>query len=335
MIGVSRGVGRAPGMLALAVLALSGCGGAGAGEVDAVDAAPSVPATATASAEGLPAHWRWESYGSLEIGVPADWGYETAERPWCIKSSTEGPFVGRPGGVPLIGCSLGDDDGADPATVLSSGGTFVWLTTPSPDPGSSAKAGTAREPVHAGDRDTVVVAGVQVAVQAPAALRHQILSTLRVVNQQDHNGCRIASPFAGNPQWRPDGPAVTTLTEVRAVSACAYTEARLTSSLRLQDEPAAAAIAAVAAAPIGGGPNLPAASCTSDDPVRDDIIVLQVSTGHGESKVVLRYGGCFHRGLDDGTAVRTLTRPAVLPFVAGPNRVTAFSGEALTDILRD
>jgi hypothetical protein len=70
-----------------------------------------------------------------------------------------------------------------------------------------------------------------------------------------------------------------------------------------------------------------------DEPTTDDKIVLQVSSRAGESRIVLRYGGCFHRGLDDGTTLRALTRAAVKPFMTGPNRVTVFNGETLASVL--
>jgi hypothetical protein len=288
--------------------------------------------TATQPAAGaLPSGWRWESFDRVEVGVPGDWGYGTSERPWCLKQKSEKPFVGRPGAVPAIGCQTEDAGGRDPGTILDTGGVFVWL---SPMREGDTQAGTLAPPVSSGDRVSFVLNGVQVAIQAAAPLRGQILATVRAGQTKDHNDCPIASPFVGNPHWVPDGPPVTGLTGVKTVSACMYAGGRLTSSLRLSGPPASSAIAAVAAAPVGGGPNLPKDQCAEDDPPNQDMIVLQVTATQGASKILLRFGGCFHRGLYDGTTVRTLTRPAVAPFVTGPNEVKSFNGDALRPILR-
>jgi hypothetical protein len=314
-MNVRRGMGRA-----LLGLALAGCGGVESVDTEAIsDEAP------------LPANWRWESYHNLEIGVPGDWGYGVTGRQFCVRAEGEGPFVGRPGSRTDIGCLTRTKDGSDPATLLSSGGVFVWFgaDTPKPDP-----AGTPADPVSVGDRDRFWIDNTQVSIQAPTKLRRQILATVHRIDDKDHNGCPITSTLTGSPDHRPHGPAVTTLTDVRSVSACSYGGETLQSSLRLTGPAAAAPIAAIAAAPIGGGPNAPAGSCGADSEIGAGGIVLLVDSHSGTSEIVVRYGGCSHRGLDDGTTVRTLTRPAVGPFVSGPNQVGGFTGENLSGILR-
>lgn len=299
---------------------------------------PPAPARSVAGVS-LPAGWRWESFGPVEIGVPGDWGYGTSGRPWC-QQGAEGPFVGRPGAVSELGCAARGRTVGDPATLVDPGGTFVWFTWFRPDadePGAAseldagATPGTVTYPRRIGDRDTLVVAGIEVAVQAPVDLGRRIRATLRVVDR-DHNDCPVTSPFAANLAWRPAGPAVSSLTGVTAVSACSYSGGGLVSSTRLDGTAAVAAVRAVASAPAGGGPDSPVGNCASNAPVPGDL-VLRIRSAAGDSQVVPRYGGCLHRGLDDGTTVRTLTRAAVAPFVTGPNLVTGFTGVELAPIL--
>jgi hypothetical protein len=289
-----------------------------------------VPASVNHVSQTLPATWRWESYGRLDLGVPGDWGYGTAGRQWCGQRLGETPFVGRPGSLRMFGCAA-KPGSQNPDTALSTGGEFVWFQEPL---GGSDRdgVGTVDAPIRDGDRETFVETGVQVAIQAPPVLRARILATLRVADQ-DHNGCPADSPLANDPGWRPAGPAVTTLTGVTEVSACAYSQGNLASSQRIHGAPAVTAIAAVAAAPVGAGPNSPPSDCSLDEPATEDMILLKVASASGESRIVVRYGGCFHRGLDDGITPRRLTRAAVAPFITGPNRVTSFYGTELRAIL--
>src|SRR5690349_9741816 len=48
----------------------------------------------------LPAGWRWESFGGLQVGVPGDWGWDSQALrldAWCIKPGNHPPAVARPG----------------------------------------------------------------------------------------------------------------------------------------------------------------------------------------------------------------------------------------------
>jgi hypothetical protein len=180
---------------------------------------------------------------------------------------------------------------------------------------------------------------VQVVVQAPQALRRQIASTVRAVNDVDSHGCPIEHPVAAKPQWRPADPVdLASLTGVSAVSACRYSTDKdywrgLISALRLSGAAAAAAVQGAAAAPIGGGPNTPQ-KCAPEVRYGDEIILLRVQSSAGLDEVVLRFDGCDHRGFDDGVRVRTLTATSVAPFVAGQNQVNDVSGSGMMGILR-
>ena len=52
------------------------------------------------------------------------------------------------------------------------------------------------------------------------------------------------------------------------------------------------------------------------------MIILHIGSSRAISQVTLRYGGCFGHGLDDGSSLWSLTRPAMAPFIAGPNQIS-------------
>ncbi len=304
---------RIRGTVLIILLALAGCASPGP-----VTTAPP-PASASQS---LPSGFRWESFRNLQVGVPDDWGYGTSDSPWCLRKDSEKPFVGRPGAVALVGCSdPNESDGIDPATAIETGGEFAWFSF---DKKESAAQGIS-DPVRAGDRATVKAGGTTLSVQAPAALREKILGTVHTIST-DQNGCPVKAPFTGDPRWRPSGPAVTSVTGVKSIAACNYSGAWLTSSVVVRGEKAVAAMEAIADAPVGGGPNSPADQCVPDDLVAMEQFVLQVEA-NAPAEIGVRYGGCFHRGIDDGTTLRKLTRAAVQPFVGGANRITEWQGD--------
>jgi hypothetical protein len=100
----------------------------------------------------------------------------------------------------------------------------------------------------------------------------------------------------------------------------------LLASSRLSGPAAATALAAIMAAPIGGGPDA-LAPCSADTAAGDEAIVLRMRSAAGESEVFLRYAGCDHNGFDDGVAVRTLTAAATDALLAGPHQQYSGSGD--------
>lgn len=282
---------------------------------------PPGPAVQT---DRLPRGWRWESYGAVAVAVPSQWGWGTSEAPWCapargVKIGSAPPYVGRPGPVAAIGCGIARPAGtADPGTLIKNAGTFVWFEDP-----------IGRRPADVkvtGDRATLTLAGVMVSVQAAKALRDRILSTVHEI-PDGIAGCPGTHPISKDPGWRPAGPPVEDLTGVSAVSVCKYTRSNLLRSfLVLTGASASRAVAAIVKSPIGGGPDNPN-DCLPQVAYGEEAIVLRIQSDQGVSEVVLRYSGCDHHGFDDGSRVRTLTRQAVAPFVAGPNQVLEVEGD--------
>lgn len=315
---------------AVAVLAV-GCGASDMSDSVGVPRAEAAPGSPTQPGAELPTGWRWESFRGVQVGVPADWGYDNGSQrtsQWCVERGGDRstPVVGRPGPSTLAGCVTQDPGGPDPGTLLANGGTLVAFS-------EAPARGPAR--VTEGDRTTVVVAGVTVMVQARQSLRERILDTIHTV-EVDANGCPVDHPISKSPSARPS-PAVdvTSLRGVTAVAACKYaisangTEGTsdrpsLLSSLKLTDDAARVVVDAIAAAPPGGGPNAPL-SCAADISYGDEIMVLMVDSAQGRVQLYMRYSGCDHNGFDDGVVERRLTAAAASPLVAGPNLVFGFS----------
>jgi hypothetical protein len=298
-------------------------------------AARSVASDDAATAPALPAGWRWEGFGGVLVGVPGKWAWGNSSQrieQWCVGEEPLTPMMGRPGPSSLVGC-LGDERGVDPSTLVANTGIVVEL---------SSALDVSRDSAE-GDQVVRRIGDVSVRVNAPADLRDRILATVHRADLDAHGCAMFLRATAAD---RPDPRDVTSLTDVVSVAACRYpvpppdevarTEAPLPlfSSLLLEDDAAADAIAAIAAAPVGGGPDNPG-SCLAAWSYGDEFLVLQVDSAEGASTLHVRYSGCDHNGFDDGVTVRALTRDAVQPLVADANVPLSWSGGgAKTKIMR-
>src|SRR5689334_6409256 len=106
-------------MLVPLVLMIAACGRPDAG---LPETAPSIDPSVVQGT--LPAGWRWESYGGVEVGVPGDWGWGNGSQrlyQWCAgaRHHVAAPMVGRPGVSTLVGCPGGKPD---PATLIANTG---------------------------------------------------------------------------------------------------------------------------------------------------------------------------------------------------------------------
>ncbi|MGQ0632392.1 MAG: hypothetical protein ACT4P1_15335 [Sporichthyaceae bacterium] len=282
-----------------------------------------------ADSPALPDGWRWESYRDLELAVPADWSYSGGGiTSWCADTGRDKrlPGVGRPGAVLGIACPQAEPGEPDPGSLIRNGGTYVNFV--------SADENLRDE----GDRIVLRRGDLAVVIQAPKELRDQIAATVHTNTGTDAAGCSLEHPLGEDRRWRPPAVAVTSLSDVERVAACKYSLPRggvpdegeggegpdLISSLVIEGSAAQDSITEVAGAPVGGGPNSPQ-NCSEDSSYGDEAIALFATRTSGEVvTIVLRYDGCVAGGFDDGTEVRTLTRNAVTPFIAGPNRPNSF-----------
>jgi hypothetical protein len=301
-------------------------------------AQPSATAAATESSTAgpiepqqlppLPDGWRWESYRDVVVGVPGDWAYTGGRiSDWCAAEGKDPkPGVGRPGAVLSIGCPQPSPGEPDPGSLLKNGGTYV------------AFASTEQNLKTEGDRDVLTLGSTAVVIQAPEALRAQIAETVQQRNDVDHNGCPITHPISSDPSWRPSPVDPAVFEDVTSMTACRYDlrTARneplpadaptLVSSVQVSGAKARSTAAAIAASPTGGGPDDPS-SCTEDTWYGDEVIVVRLDRPDGAPEyLVVRYSGCNHNGIDDGTVVHPLTVDNARPFFSGSNWISSFSG---------
>ncbi|BEL04058.1 hypothetical protein Q0Z83_022490 [Actinoplanes sichuanensis] len=314
------------------IVTAAGLSAACARPADPTPVASAQPPSAAESVGGrpeLPAGWRWESFGGVQVGVPADWGWDNQAirlDAWCIKPGNNPPAVSRPGaGVPAIGCGV--EQGPPGEFLIKNTGWTVGFERTDEGDGTD----------DAGDRTTVRRDGVEVIIQAPKEWRDRIAATIHQVTV-DSAGCPTGHRISTGPDLRPSPPVdVAALRDVTSISVCKYPlpdgfstrspSPRLLSSLRLDGPAAAEEIRQIAAAPVGHSLDTPA-DCLPEVAHGDQIILLLVRSATGTSEVTMRYAGCVQNGFDDGTTVRELTKTAVVPLIAGPNRVYGgFSGQ--------
>ncbi len=253
--------------------------------------------------------WRWESYGGVELQVPSDWGFGTTDMPWCVaRGARRGrPYVGRPGGaIPAILCPN--------ATLSQMGDRYVWFGSSEPIERVTGDGGWIRE--------TRVIGGVGVSIKLDdAAMVERILDSVRVVQDADVSGCPLyhaltsaTGPLRPAPFWDVAAGDVVLGGSVCRYSLLEQTQSRagadapsaLSGSRRLTAVEGAAIRDAVAAAPIGSGPNDPA-SCLPEVSRGDEVVVVTLETDAGSRELFVRYSGCDHNGVDDGTTHRILT----------------------------
>lgn len=301
-------------------------------------AQPEASATATATESPiepqqlppLPDGWRWESYRDVVVGVPGDWAYSGGRiSDWCAAAGTGSPQpgVGRPGPVDAIACPQASPGEPDPGSLLKNGGTYV------------AFAGADQQNLKTeGDREVLTLGSTAVVIQAPEALRAQIAETIQQRNDADHHGCPLTHPISSDPSWRPSPVDPAVFEHVTSMTACRYDlrTARneplpadaptLVSSVQVTGAKARSTAAAIAASPAGGGPDDPS-SCAEDSWYGDEAIVVRLDHPDGTPEyLVVRYSGCNHNGIDDGTVVHPLTVENARPFFSGSNWISSFSG---------
>ncbi len=289
--------------------------GAGDAAKDSADAPPTMPKPDSAAGGS---GWRWESYGGVQVRVPAAWTYGVSGSPWCIPTEAGKPRgerdgeVGRPGPVPSIGC---------PAVVPSSAlGQHVWFSRDEGPP--------ELRPVPGWYRDVKIIDGVRIEVQTrTAALRDAIIGSIREIST-DVNGCPVRHPAAANEPVRP-GQGLDWNSPVTGLSACKYairgsSASSLVGSQRYAAAGATAILNQIRQTPAGSGPDDPGSTLPGHE-LGGELIVLRWTTPSGMREVFLRYSGSERNGFDNGREVRRLTSGAV-SFVTGPLMV--LSGHA-------
>lgn len=273
----------------------------------------------------IPDGWRWEAYHDVAVAVPNTWGYGTSGAPYCaVKDVAERTTVGRPGGFEFIMCT-GD---RQPKTVPVAG-TFVDLR-PARDLRRSGP--TIRDGHTTGDRTTRIVGSTAIEVQARQPLRDQILATITPLPVTGANGCRRDVPLVDDPSWRPAAQRLPRPDSVTDVAVCTYdigADGGLRAATQLPSSAIRRTVEAITSAPQGGTPDRSVCSGSYGD----QVTLLRMSDTSGRiHEVVLRYSGCAHRGIDDGSTVRALTKQALSDVLIGPHLAGAI-GMEISDLV--
>ncbi|WP_191564118.1 hypothetical protein [Janibacter melonis] len=281
--------------------------------------------TARGPLPAIPDGWRWEAYHDVAVAVPDTWGYGTSGVPYCaVKDVAERTTVGRPGAVPLMGCS----GGLQPDMVAVAG-TFVDM---SPSRDLRYRVPKVADGESTGDRTTRIVGATAIEVQARQPLRDQILATITPLPVTGANGCRRDVPLVDDPSWRPAAQRLPRPDPVTDVAVCTYdigADGGLRAATQLPSSAIRRTVEALSSAPQGGTPDRSVCSGSYGD----QVTLLRMSDTSGRThEVVLRYAGCAHRGIDDGSTVRALTKQALADVLIGPHRAGAI-GMEISDVV--
>ncbi|RSM91503.1 hypothetical protein DMH04_00400 [Kibdelosporangium aridum] len=250
---------------------------------------------------------RWETYGGIEVEVPAEWGFGNSEWPSCVVQPPFG-YVGRPGGIPLVGCR-------DDVPPLADRVPYLWFSALPKDPAIRSYDGGWVE-------ESQIVAGVRITVLTDDdTLRSRLFASARPV--LDDTDCPARHRILDGIEARPD-PGLTGMGPVESVTICRYfTGNRPTNPVlslsRVTGETAARLVRAILSAPEGSGPNTPG-NCVPEVMYGDEAQVLVVRDGVRRQEVFVRYSGCDAHGFDDGHTRRWLTADALEVLLAGPHR---------------
>ncbi|KPM51843.1 hypothetical protein ACG83_32630 [Frankia sp. R43] len=294
--------------------------------------------------EASEAGWRSESFRDMVVEVPVSW--EPAPAPgsdWC--AAVEGrreafpvtPYVDSGGpyrAVMTIGCP-GGGEGPD----LHGGGVpreywspHVWFAA-TPAAGGIEEVPDGRVSADGWTRLVRTVGSAKVFVLTDGAHlddAERIIASARRVTVDDH-GCAASSPIQAGGFVRPGAPFdVARLDVVDTVAVCHYDlgspvgSPGLLASRELGGAEAAALLAAIRAAPVGGGPDTPGTCVT--DMWGDTAIVLRLTAGGSAREAYVYFDWCFGNGIDDGTTLRALTTGNCAPLWSG--RITQSAGSA-------
>ncbi|OHV33419.1 hypothetical protein BCD49_27115 [Pseudofrankia sp. EUN1h] len=287
--------------------------------------------------------WRFESFLDMVVQVPASWGYARAPgADWCAyrgqpASFPEQPYVDTRGGDVfelLIGCVSGGEN-----LDLHGGGVprehwapHVWFAA-TPAAGGVDETPDGRVSADGWTRVVRTVGSAKVFVLADDAHLDdagRIIGSARQATV-DHYGCDVSSPIQAGRFARPPAPFdVALLDTVDTIAVCQYDLHRpagspgLQASHQFRGAGAAALLAAIRAAPVGGGPDAPE-TCVRDM-WGDTGIVLRLAAGGLTRDAYVYYDWCFGNGIDDGTAIRSLTVGDCVPLWSG--RVVHWGGSS-------
>jgi len=163
---------------------------------------------------------RWESYGGIEVQVPAGWGYGDLTQ-WCAPEGqpgrVTGPAVDRPGLGPAVLCSANfetGNQGVERPTYAA--GLLLRPAGVGPRIGREDVAtGAEIFRRRVGDVDLTVI-------DVRPALAQLILGSATVVTDDDLNGCATAAVIPRMGRFLSMRPGVDELDVAGSLSVCYY-----------------------------------------------------------------------------------------------------------------
>lgn len=242
--------------------------------------------------------WRWESYGGIEVRVPANWKRGTWGQVDCPSAASRKPNPSGPTVVPLPLCMGRVPHLEDRQPAI----WFDWRGKPEVE---SREAGWVLE--------TRGIGKVRVTVYTDDnTLRTTVFDSARRVDGVDHNGCTPDHEATIDPDYRPTAKrGLAGIGAIRSMSICHYTidphDKQMVSSSILTGGSAQRILNRILAAPEGGGPDDPSRLCNRWNLRGEDLMVLIVRGAEGTQEVLVRYSGCKGNGTDDGATNHRLT----------------------------
>ncbi|MBL7495605.1 hypothetical protein I6A84_35435 [Frankia sp. CNm7] len=285
--------------------------------------------------------WRLESFLDAVVEVPASWGYAPAPASdWCAATEQprvfpEQPYVNTRGpGAPvlMIACpptgAAPDLHGGD--VPREHWAPHVWFAA-TPAAGGVEEVPDGRVSTEGWTRLVRTVGSAKVFVltdDAHLGEAERIIASARQ-SAVDQHGCAASSPIQAGRFVSPPAPFdLARLDTVDSVAVCHYDLSRpvgtpgLLASHELGGAGATALLAAIQAAPVGGGPDTPDTCVT--ERWGDTGIVLRLTADGSSREAYVYYDWCFGNGIDDGTTRRALTPENCGPLWSG--RVVVWSG---------
>lgn len=263
-------------------------------------------------------HWRWESYGGIQVQVPADWGYGDLTQ-WCAPpgepGAITGPVVDRPGTGPTRLCSA-NGDGRPTYTA----GLLLRPVADSP------RLGRADVATGATIRRAQVGAVMLTVVDTDEATARHILGSASDIYGTDVQGCPAYADVPSAAGYGPDRPGTTADPirpwDVTSISICRYgitgwQVPTLLSSERLQGRAAHWYASVLERLPDRDGDRSERGSGEACRAAEATQLLIHDAHGRGRSGWVF-YSGCGPHGVGLGDRpIRGLT-PAVLRPILDP-----------------
>lgn len=314
-------------VLAAAAAVLVLVGGAGWVATHDQDAGPAPAVDEVAPFDGLPAAdpgWRWFVHRDLAVQVPKTWDWGLS--PACPdEAGGRSPYVAQDetGRVfDLLPCTTHDPDAPDGFDGAGPAARTPHVTFVDLDAFTSEEIADGTVTDRGWTLTARTLGSVQVRVLADGATSDQATRIVDTVRRTDVDqiGCPSRSVADRRGFQRP--PAPTDLTRVEGVSSVAVCHYRrgdapgLIGSRLLVGPEAAELVAAIVAAPTGGGPDRD--TCSDDDLGETAILLRITADSTGTHDAFVYYDHCRGNGIDDGTHRYALTKGSCRPLFAEP-----------------